>query len=117
MTICECCGHPLSDLPIADPIAAKVDAFLATCQRRGHFVSLDLSTGRSYVTEAVAADLLNISPLTMRNRRLEKEPIPYLKLGRTPQYALEDLARSVRFGTGAHPSDPRNSPPDSSGEG
>lgn len=48
-----------------------------------------------YVREADAALLLGWSRLTLRNRRLTDEPIPYRRLGRTPEYALLDLARFV----------------------
>lgn len=51
------------------------------------------------VSERDAARLVGRSALTLRNRRLTDEPIPYERVGRTIRYKLEALAEYLRTGT------------------
>lgn len=88
MTRCDCCG---SALPASfDAVQAKLDDLVVACEAAGVAVSFD-----GFVCEQAAAALLGWSKLTLRNRRLTDEPIPYRRIGRTPEYALRDLARFV----------------------
>lgn len=50
------------------------------------------------VSEPDAARLLGRSPLTLRNRRLTDEPIPFERVGRSVRYRLEVLAKHRRTG-------------------
>ncbi len=83
MNCCPHCHQPLQ----ADPLMDAVEQLRAACDRRGLHRTFD-----DHVTERDAADLLNVSAFTLRNRRLQDQPIPYRKLTRTPTYALRDLA-------------------------
>ncbi|WP_018235630.1 hypothetical protein [Ensifer sp. BR816] len=47
------------------------------------------------VSEADAARLLGRSKLTLRNRRLTDNPIPFVRSGSRVMYRLSDLARIV----------------------
>jgi hypothetical protein len=85
----ETCPHCGQALPERDQVAAKVDELLTACQARR------IAVVDGYVREGDAAELLGWSRLTARNRRLADQPIPWRRLGRTPQYALADLARFI----------------------
>lgn len=83
---CSLCGQPL---PERDQIAAKVEALLQVCEARR------IAVVDGFVREGDAAELLGWSRFTARNRRLEDQPIPWRRIGRTPTYALVDVARYI----------------------
>ncbi|MCG5477472.1 MAG: hypothetical protein KK478_00135 [Ensifer alkalisoli] len=51
------------------------------------------------VSERDAARLLGRSALTLRNRRLTDQPIPFERVGRTVRYRIDVLAKHLRNGT------------------
>lgn len=45
----------------------------------------------STLTERAAADYVGLSVRTLQKRRFERQDPPYLKIGRSVRYRLEDL--------------------------
>ncbi len=45
----------------------------------------------SSLTERAAADYIGLSVRTMQKRRFERQDPPYLKIGRSVRYRVEDL--------------------------
>jgi hypothetical protein len=76
-----------------DAVEVKVDELLSACLALGIMVSFD-----EHISEADAATLLGKSRFTLRNRRLTDQPLQFRKLGRTPEYALIELARFIVTG-------------------
>lgn len=85
MTRCACCGGVLEQ---ADALQQKVDQLLAVIEAAGLPMTFD-----GFIDEGSAAPLLNWSPFTMRNRRLQDQPIRFRKVGRRVEYAVTDLAK------------------------
>ena len=46
---------------------------------------------RKYVTENEVADLTSLSIQRLRNDRFQQKGIPYVKIGRSVRYNLEDV--------------------------
>lgn len=83
---CPACGQLL---PQADPVEQLREA----CRSRGVWLSYD-----DRVREADAADLIGLTVKTLRNRRYQDAPLPFvMRLGR-PLYALTDLAAFMAGG-------------------
>jgi excisionase family DNA binding protein len=55
------------------------------------------------IKERVAAEYLGLSVRTLQKRRFERQNPPYLKIGRSVRYRLEDLDAFLE----AHRIDPR----------
>ena len=80
-------GRPYTDAPVNDPPAiAGAEMMRAACRMRGIEISWD-----GYVIEKYAAPLVRWKPNTMRNRRTTDTPIPFRKIGRHAEYAIDDL--------------------------
>jgi hypothetical protein len=90
---CECCGQE-TQLE-SDLLSEKVDELLERCRARAMHVAVDLNTGEFFVGEHDAGELIHRSGVTVRNRRLHGHPLVHVGrfVGRTPEYALSDLAR------------------------
>ncbi len=71
----------------------RVDDIRQSAQDMGISVFADT------VSEADAARLLGQSALTLRNRRLTDQPIPFERVGRSIRYRLDALAQHPRNGT------------------
>lgn len=52
---------------------------------------MDLKTTSTTLTERAAANHLGLSVRTLQKRRFERQDPPYLKIGRSVRYRLEDL--------------------------
>ncbi len=71
----------------------RVDDIRQSAQDMGISVFADT------VSEADAVRLLGQSALTLRNRRLTDQPIPFERVGRSIRYRLDALAQHPRNGT------------------
>ncbi|MGN7878565.1 hypothetical protein [Ensifer sp. 22460] len=66
---------------------------------RQHARDLGIPVYEDTVAERDAARLLGRSALTLRNRRLTDQPIPFERVGRSVRYKLEALAEHLRTGS------------------
>ncbi|MDH6273542.1 hypothetical protein M2311_003632 [Rhizobium leguminosarum] len=77
----------------AKPTADVVD------ELRQAAADMGISVFEDTVSEADAARLLGRSFLTLRNRRLADQPIPFERVGRSVRYKLQVLAKHRGTGT------------------
>ncbi|WP_016732874.1 hypothetical protein [Rhizobium phaseoli] len=77
----------------AEPTANLVD------ELRQAAADMSISVFEGTVSERDAARLLGRSFLTLRNRRLTDQPIPFERVGRSVRYRLEVLAKHRGTGT------------------
>jgi len=86
---CPHCGKPLDPEPVI-----SVESLREWCLKHGHGVfAIDR------VSESVAAELLNRSPLTLRNWRSQGGPLRVIRSGAgrgRVSYSLADIAEHLR---------------------
>ena len=87
--LCPNCGQ-LMPTSRAEAIEARMAAWLTWCRDNGKWVSPD---GR--VDESTAAELLGVSPFTMRNWRSARQPLPFVRMRGRISYRLRDLAMMI----------------------
>jgi len=92
---CDACGQLTPEVRKAEAIEARLITMRSWCQQNGKWVSPD-----DRVDEATAAELLGVSPFTMRNWRSARQPLAFFRVrgrGRI-SYRLRDLAMMIEEG-------------------
>src|SRR6185312_13209573 len=87
--LCPHCGQPMP-LSRAKAIEAQMAAWRTWCKQNGRWVSPD-----DRVNETTAAELLGVSPFTMRNWRSARQPLSFVRVRGRISYRLRDLAMMI----------------------
>lgn len=90
---CSHCGQPMPLSP-ADVVEARVAAWRVWCRENGRWVS----PADDRVDENTAAELLGVSPFTMRNWRSARQPLRFVRVRGRVSYRLHDLALMIEEG-------------------
>lgn len=87
--LCPTCGQPMP-LSRAEAVEARIAVWRRWCIENRKWVSPD-----DRVDENTAAELLGVSPFTMRNWRSGDRPLPFACTRRRISYRLHDLAMLI----------------------
>ena len=87
--LCPTCGQPM---PVSrvEAVEARIAVWRRWCIENRKWVSPD-----DRVDENTAAELLGVSPFTMRNWRSADRPLPFACTRRRISYRLHDLAMMI----------------------
>lgn len=88
--LCPNCGQPMP-LSRAEAVEARVVSWRVWCRDNGRWVS----PADDRVDENTAAELLGVSPFTMRNWRSARQPLPFIRVRGRISYRLRDLAMMI----------------------
>ena len=88
--LCPNCGQPMP-LSRAAVVEVRVAAWRTWCRENGRWVS----PADDRVDESTAAELLGVSPFTMRNWRSARQPLSFVRVRGRISYRLRDLAMMI----------------------